>query len=91
MKNNFTKNIDNNKKVCYVRNKEEQHTKEQVTAQLRKIFSGMGYSYNIPVRIKTKTNTYNTSLIAKTSTNVVTLDNDVIPIQEIEEIEIKKN
>lgn len=89
--NNFTKKIDNNKEVCYLRN-EQSHQKntKNIDQQLLQIFSGVGYSYNIPVRIKTLKKTYETSLVAKTKNNIITLDNDVIPIKDIQEIEIKK-
>lgn len=54
------------------------------------IFNGMGYAYNIPVTITTKYKTYNTSLITKTKNNVVTLDNDIIPLVDIIDIKINK-
>ncbi len=59
-----------------------------VNTVLNQIFSGIGYSYNIPVTIKTKNRTYHTSLIARTAYHVITLDNEVIPISEIINISI---
>lgn len=92
-KNNIDKNIKNNKSVCYV--KEELRNTDSskntsVKEQLDIIFSGMGYSYNIPITIKTDEKIYNTSLIAKTKKYVVTLDNDVIQIDNIKSITINK-
>ena len=55
------------------------------------MFSGYGYAYNIPVTIKTSTQTYETSLIAKTSNNIITLDNNIIPISDIIDFKINKN
>lgn len=55
---------------------------------LNQIFSGIGYSYNIPVTIKTKNKTYHTSLITRTNYHIITLDNEVIPISEIINISI---
>ena len=59
-KNNINKVINNNKKVCYL-------TKEEPISILNKInslFKGYGYSYNIPVTIKTPNNIYPIFLIA---------------------------
>lgn len=91
----FNKKIINNKKICYVENindaPEERSTKNNVKDMLNEIFSGIGYSYNIPVIIKTTNQEYITSLIAKTKNNVITLDNEVIPISNIISIKKKKN
>ena len=90
----FTKKINNNKKVCYIGtealNIEENYIQDKERI-LDEVFSGFGYSYNIPLQIKTKTKQYETSLIARTKQNVVTLDNEVIPISEIISIKKKKN
>lgn len=102
--NEFSKTINNNKKVCYLKeeksindrlsSKVEEYREESISDQssinttLSKIFNGIGYPYNIPVTIETKEKTYNTSLIAKTNYHVITLDNEVIPISEILNITI---
>lgn len=90
----FNKRIKNNKRTCYIKDEEQNIRTEidktpEVEQILDEIFSGLGYSYNIPLIIKTKTSIYQTSLISKTKNNVITLDNVVIPISEI--ISIKKN
>ena len=96
-KNEITKKINNNKEVCYLKNRQTSdvtpHQKKDIELTLDEIFSGIGYSYNIPVTIKTSTKTYDTSLITKTKNNVVTLDNDIISIEDIISLEInsKKN
>ena len=58
-------------------------TKNTVEEQLDNIFNTLGYSYNIPVEIITKNETYHTSLVTKTKENVVTIDNHIIPISDI--------
>lgn len=91
--NNITKTIKNNKTVCHLKDEESTETlenKESLTDTLSEIFSGVGYSYNIPVLITTKTKTYDTSLVAKTSNNIITLDNEIIPINSIISLKIKK-
>lgn len=91
--NEFNKKISNNKKTCYIKNEEQALVEPMTEIKIKKIidevFSGLGYSYNIPLTITTKTKEYQTSLIAKTKNRVVTLDNDIIPLSEI--ISIKKN
>lgn len=93
--NNINKKIKNNKEVCYLK---EEVVKQQpviqsndVEEQLSRIFNGIGHSYNIPIIIKTSDKVYETSLIAKTSNNVITLDNDLIPIKDIINIEFKNS
>ena len=54
-----------------------------VEDELNSIFNSLGYSYNIPVELVTKTSTYHTSLVAKTKENVLTIDNQTIPIRDI--------
>lgn len=86
-KNEINKNINNNKEYCYLEKEEEK--KENIEDKIASIFNGMGYSYNIPVTIKTKDKEYHTSLIAKTRNSLITLDNDTIKIADILSIEEK--
>lgn len=87
-KNNFTKKIKNNREVCYLRNEDVISTASNISIEkeINNIFSGIGYSYNIPVEIVTNKKVYNTSLVAKTRENVVTLDNEIIAIGDIKSI-----
>lgn len=94
--NEFSKTINNNKKICYLKEENpdlsnQKHTVHQSTVEstLDRIFSGIGYSYNIPVIIKTSSKIYDTSLVTKSSLNIITLDNEVIPISDIISIDIK--
>lgn len=84
--NNITKRINNNKMVSYVANIKENN----IEKELNNVFSGYGYSYNIPLIIKTQNKTYDTSLVLKTNNYVVTLDNEIIPISNITSIIRKK-
>lgn len=84
--NSIDKKIKNNKVVSYVSNDMDRNNEvvyTDISKTLDEIFSGYGYSYNIPVIIKTYTKTYDTSLVTRTENNVVTLDNDLIPIEQI--------
>lgn len=92
--NEINKKINNNKTTCYIKNentKIESMSNQDISKLLDEVFSGIGYSYNIPLTIKTKQNIYNTSLIARTKNNIITLDNDTIPLNEIISITKKKN
>lgn len=91
--NDITKTIKNNKTVCHLKDElqeEPQTDQKSLNETLSEIFSGVGYSYNIPVLIKTTTKTYDTSLVAKTSNNIITLDNEIIPINSIISLTIKE-
>ena len=50
---------------------------------LNSIFNGLGHPYNQKVFLKTKNKTYETYLVSKTKQNVLTLENEQIPIQDI--------
>ena len=75
-----------NKTYCYIKN-----TNEKLDDKLNKIFNGLGHSYNIPVIIKTKDKEYNTSLISRTNNRLITIDNDVIKIDDILYLDIKRD
>ena len=52
--NEISKNINNNKKVCYLKEENKNisdpiTSNQTITDTLDEIFSGLGYSYNIPV------------------------------------------
>ena len=84
--NEITKSIKNNKTVFRFKNEETNSSLEEdktITDTIEEIFNGIGYSYNIPVTIRTKEKTYKTTLVSKTKNNIVTIDNEVIPIKEI--------
>ena len=82
-KNPNSKGIDNNKKVYYMKEENRAINRNDIEEELNNIFNGLGYAYNIPVEIKTKNQIYHTSLVTKTKENIVTLDNNIIPISDI--------
>lgn len=86
----ISKNINNNKKICYVENLPiEKENKKTIKVMLNEIFSGLGHPYNISLIITTKNKVYKTNLIARNKDKVITIDNEVILINDIESI--KKN
>ncbi|MCI8568367.1 MAG: hypothetical protein HFJ11_00110 [Bacilli bacterium] len=84
-KNEINKNINNNKNYCYLKN---EVAIDSIEEKLNSIFNGIGYSYNIPVTIKTHDKIYKTSLVSKTKNNLITLDNEVIKLEDIISLDI---
>ena len=69
-------------------NIKEYRIKEEVfdsnnTVILDEIFNGLGHSYNQKVFIKTKKKDYETYLVSRTKQNLLTLDNEIIPMEDI--------
>ena len=60
-----------------------------VEDKLKKLFKSTKYVFNIGVIIKTNKKEYDTKIIGKVKNSVITYDNDIIPIVEIEDIIIK--
>ena len=56
---------------------------------IRKLFKSSRYIFNINVLIKTDKKDYDTKIAGKVKNSLVTVDNEVIPIIEINDIIIK--
>lgn len=100
----FRKNVDvshcHNKKVYYANeDKIESLSKADkkvnisslttVEEKIRKLFKSSRYVFNINVLIKTDKKDYDTKIAGKVKNSLVTVDNEVIPIVEINDIIIK--
>ena len=91
----FKKNIDskhiNNKRVSYASNKINNDIDNNIYIfdKLDKLFKSSRYVFNIRVIIKTKSKVYDTKIISRNNNNLLTVDDDVIPIKEISELIIK--
>lgn len=99
----FKKDVDNNhchnKKVFYA-NKEETEFQRSplytdsnsdftVEDKIRKLFKSSRYVFNINVIIKTDKKVYNTKIAGKIKNSLITVENEIIPIIEINDIIIK--
>ena len=62
-----------------------------IVDKINQIFKTRGYPFNIPVTITFAGKTLDTYLAVKTSSSVITLNNEVIPISTITSLQIKKN
>lgn len=83
---NETKKIDKNKRNTVSNYDENLLTVED---KIRKLFKSSRYIFNINVIIKTDKKDYDTKVAGKIKNSLVTVDNDVIPIVEINDIIIK--
>ena len=69
---------------------EEKIDKVSIEDKINSIFKTRGYPFNIPVTISFAGKTINTCLAARMGSNIITLDNEIIPIATITSLEIKK-
>ena len=91
-KKDITKDHINNKTISSVNNKPIENKKcdnLSVSEKLNKLFKSNRYVFNIGVIIKTKKKDYDTKIIGKIKNSIITMEDDVIPIIEIEDIIIK--
>ena len=70
---------NNNMSECLLDNIQENSIQKEINT----IFSNSSHPFNIKVEIKTSNNIYNTYLYSKSNTSILTLDNIIIPINEI--------
>lgn len=77
----------NNKNICYVERKDTIKNNSNIREKINEIFNGIGHPYNIRVYIQTKDFSKETSLLAKNSEFIITIDKEKIPIDNIIKIE----
>lgn len=99
----FKKNVDDNhchnKKVFYATGERNIKEKETINIdknsgftvedKIRKLFKSSRYIFNIGVIIKTDKKDYDTKIAGKVKNSLITVENEVIPIIEINDIIIK--
>ena len=74
---------DNNTDYCIFKNYSEISDEQTIKEKLNKMFRSLGSNYHLPVIIKTKNQLYDTVLISRTRDNIITIDNEIIPIKDI--------
>lgn len=89
-RNEINKTINNNKRMCYVEDENSEVHNKEVLDTLSHVYAGLGRKYNTKVLIETKTNVYDTTLIAKNKEELITQENAVIKVKDIRKITIKK-
>lgn len=83
-KGNVTASANNNLKVAYA-DKEE---KIDARSLINKIFK-QNKLYKQDVEIETKDKTYNTKIIGKTNEHIITINNEIIKIEDIVKIKTR--
>ena len=78
-KNDHIQPVDHNRKSYFIK----EDDKEDISTVLNEIFNGLGHPYNQKVRIQTEKKSYETYLVSKTKQNLLTLENEIIPISQI--------
>lgn len=83
-KNNITKTINNNETVFYGNNDRSSTNQKE---NIDKLFK-QNQIYRTKVKIKTSDKTIESKIIGRTSKHLITIDNELIPIDNINSLEI---
>lgn len=86
--NNIDKKINNNKEIYYSKFSNKDERTSDIGLLLDGIFNTDKNVYNIPVIINTSNKSYDTYLVARTSSYILTIDQKKIYIKDI--ISIKR-
>ena len=95
--NKIDKNLNNNETVYYNKNelRSEQHDNSNsiftVKQKINQIFSSARYVYKADVIITTKNGKMNKRIIGRNRNELITMDNEVINVNDILDIEFQKN
>ena len=87
--NKIDNRIGNNQELCNVLEKKHKNnydTNKSIDEKLSELFNTNGYVFNVNVQIITNDKTYNTKIASKVGDNIITLDNDIININDIKDI-----
>lgn len=85
---NSNKLKSNNTKYCYVEENIIPNKDNNLEDKIKSILSNPNYLSNISLLIKTKNKEYKTSIVSKYNNNILTLNNEVIPVDEIISIDV---
>lgn len=90
--NNINKNFSNNNKFYYGNDerKYEQVDTKSIREKINKIFASANYVYKANVKIITKNGEYTKKIIGRNKNYIITMDNALIPIEDIINIEVEK-
>lgn len=98
-KNKINKKIENSQKVYSTLDKDIPHIKEEsrsldnniydnvsIDKKIDDIFNSIDYIYKADVKIVTDTGIMNKRIVARNKNNLITIDNEYIPISMIRDI-----
>ena len=83
---NLEKDVRNDN---YLYVEENDYHNLSVIDKIEKLLNRNGYIFNVDVVIKTKLKVYKTKIAGKVNNHLITLDNDIINIDDIIDLEIK--
>ena len=95
--NKIDKNLNNNETVYYDKNEVRNEQKDNsssiftVNQKINQIFSSARYVYKADVIITTKNGKMNKRIIGRNRNELITMDNEVINVNDILDIEFQKN
>lgn len=99
--NNIDRSIENNKKVFYsakeLEQKEERNSKtngfqeKNVSQKINEIFNSPKYVYKIKVEITRRNGTEIKQIVGKNAMNLITMENELIPISDILDISLAES
>lgn len=79
--------LDNHDQIVFMSNKnKEVQSPINVNDKINRIFNNRSFFYKENVEIKTKNNTSIKKIIGKTKDYLITMNNELIPIKDIEDI-----
>ena len=87
--NTFDKKIDNSKEYIIIKDEEQtekNYTKLEINKKIDNIFKSKDYIYKIKTKITLNNEEKSITLIGKTNKHVITIDNELININEIQDI-----
>jgi len=103
--NKIVKNINNNERVYYSKSEENNKIEDEkevkndkyrlgsnlnINQKINKIFSSARYVYKADVHILLKSGEVDERIIGRNSTNLITINNKLIPISDIVDIYFKE-
>ena len=95
--NKIDKELNNNETVYYNKNEVRSEQKDNsssiftVNQKINQIFSSARYVYKADVIITTKNGKMNKRIIGRNRNELITMDNEVINVNDILDIEFQKN
>ena len=84
--NKIENKIGNNQSSCEVGEENIINDNDIVEDKLNRLFNTNGYIFNIKVKIITNDKTYDTKIASRVGNSIITLDNDVINIDDVKDI-----
>lgn len=88
--NRINKKINNSQEYTTIETRETKiYTKGEIEKKINNIFKSENYIYKIKVTIVTDKGMSEKTLVGKNNSGLITLDNEIIPIDSIKDIYIK--